>query len=115
MITFLGLNSIHTDKFNKDSLNYEKQLNSPIDEKLFDWELNDTAEKLLLYLKNYCQLTKNTPIQNEYNNYHYKLIVQRRVLNTNGKDKFSKLLNLGSKIHRFTITNHTMMENNDTL
>ena len=115
LITFLGLNSIHTDKFNKDSFNYEKQLNSPIDEKLFDWELNDTAEKLLLYLKNYCQLTKNTPIQNEYNNYHYKLIVQRRVLTTNGKDKFSKLLNLGSKIHRFTITNHTMMENNDTL
>ena len=48
MITFLGLNSIHTDKFNKDSLNYEK-LNSPIDEKLFDWELNDTAEKNHLF------------------------------------------------------------------
>ena len=61
MITFLGLNSIHTDKFNKDSLNYEK-LNSPIDEKLFDEEINDTAKKLHSYLINYCQLTKNTPI-----------------------------------------------------
>jgi hypothetical protein len=115
LITFLGLNSIDTDKFHKDSLNYEKQLNTPIDEKLFDEEINDTAEKLHSFLKNYCQSTKNTPIQNEYNIYHYKLIVQRRVLTTNGKDKFSKLLNLGSKIHRFTITNHTIMENRDTL
>jgi hypothetical protein len=115
LITFLGLNSIHTDKIHKDSSNYEKQLNSPIDEKLFDEEINDTAKKLHSYLINYCQITKNTPIQNEYNNYHYKLIVQRRILTTNGKDKFSKLLNLGSKIHRFTITNHTMMENRDTL
>ena len=54
-------------------------------EKLFDWEINDTTEKLHSYLINYCQLTKNTPVQNEYNNYHYKLIVQRRVLTTNGK------------------------------
>ena len=53
LITSLGLNSIYIDKFNKDSLNYEKQLNSPIDEKLFDWELNDTAEKIHLFLKNY--------------------------------------------------------------
>ena len=58
LITFLGLNSIHTDKIHKDSSNYEKQLNSPIDEKLFDEEINDTAKKLPSYLINNCQLTK---------------------------------------------------------
>jgi hypothetical protein len=115
LITFLGLNSINTDKFHKDSLNYEKQLNTPLDEKLFDEEINDTAEKLHLFLKNYCQSSKNTPIQSEYNNYHYKLIIQRRVLNTSGLEKFKNILNLGSKIHRFTITNNNIMENNETL
>ena len=30
MITSLGLNNINIDKFNKDSLNYEKTLNSPV-------------------------------------------------------------------------------------
>ena len=115
MITSLGLNSIHIDKFNKDSLNYEKQLNSPIDEKLFDWELNDTAEKIHLFLKNYCQSTVTTPIESEYNNYYYKLIIQRRVLNISGIDKFKNVLNLGTKIHRFSITNNNIMENNETL
>jgi hypothetical protein len=46
LITLLGLNNITVDKFNKDSLNYEKQLNNPVNENLLDNELNDTAEKL---------------------------------------------------------------------
>ena len=115
MITSLGLNNITIDKFNKDSLNYEKQLNSQVNENLLDKELNDTAEKLHLFLKNYCQSTVTTPIQTEYNNYYYKLIIQRRVMNISGLEKFKNVLNLGTKIHRFTITNNNIMENNETL
>ena len=92
MITSLGLNNITIDKFNKDSLNYEKQLNSPVNENLLDKELNDTAEKNHLFLKNYCQSTVTTPIQSEYNNYYYKLIIQRRALNISGLDKFKKCI-----------------------
>ena len=36
LITSLGLNNINIDKFNKDSLNYEKTLNSPIIENMLD-------------------------------------------------------------------------------
>ena len=82
---------------------------------MLDKELNDTAEKIHLFLKNYCELTKTTPIQNEYNNYYYRLIIQRRVLNITGLDKFKHVLNLGTKIHRFSITNNNIMENNETL
>jgi len=115
LITSLGINNISMDKFNRDSLNYEKQLNTPVNENLLDNELNDTAEKLHSFLKNYCQSTVTTPIQSEYNNYHYKLIIQRRVLNTSGLEKFKNILNLGKNIHRFTITNNDIMENNETL
>ena len=115
LITSLGLNNINIDKFNKDSLNYEKTLNSPIIENMLDKELNETAEKLHSYLKNYCQLTLTTPIETEYNKYYYKLIVQRRVLNFSGFEKFKQVLNLGTKIHRFSIANNNVMENNDTL
>jgi hypothetical protein len=115
LITSLGLNNISIDKYNKDSLNYEKKLNSPVNENTLDKELNDTAEKIYLFLKDYCQITKNTPIQNEYNNYYYKLIIQRRVLNISGLDKFKNVLNLGTKIHRFSITNNNIMENNESL
>ena len=82
---------------------------------MLDKELNDTAENIHLFLKNYCQLTKNTPIKNEYNNYYNRLIIQRRVLNITGSDKFKNVLNLGTKIHRFSITNNNIMENNETL
>ena len=115
LITSLGLNNITIDKYNKDSLNYEKQLNSPVNENMLDKELNDTAENIHLFLKNYCELTKNTPIQNEYNNYYYRLIIQRRVLNITGLDKFKHVLNLGTKIHRFSITKNNIMENNELL
>ena len=113
MITSLGLNNINIDKFNKDSLNYEKTLNSPIIENMLDKELNETAEKLHSYLKNYCQLTLTTPIETEYNKYYYKLIVQRRVLNISGLEKFKQVPNLNK--YRFSITNNNVMENNDTL
>ena len=42
-------------------------------------------------------------------------MVQRRVLNISGLEKFKQVLNLGTKIHRFSITNNNVMENNDTL
>ena len=62
------------------------------------------------------KLLVTTPIESEYNNRYYKLIIQRRVLNISGIDKFKNVLNLGTKIHRFSITNNNnIMENNETL
>jgi hypothetical protein len=67
LITSLGINDINIDKYNKDCINYDKQLNSPINFNILDEEIKETAEKLLKYLKNYCESTRSTPIQSTYN------------------------------------------------
>ena len=36
-------------------------------------------------------------------------------MNISGLEKFKNVLNLGTKIHRFSITNNNIMENNETL
>jgi hypothetical protein len=116
LITSLGLHNITFDKYNRDCLNYDKELNSPINVNMLDEEINETAEKIHSFLKNYCAITKTTPIQSQYTNYYYTLIKQRRNLNDNGVEKFQKLLNLGYKIHRFNpMINNTSIENNETL
>ena len=88
IITYQGLLNISRDKFYRDSINYEKQLNSPLIESSFENELNDTAEKLLNCLREYCQKSLESPKQSDYNNYYYKLIIQRRKVNDTGLQKF---------------------------
>jgi len=116
LITSLGINDINIDKYNKDCINYNNELNSPINFNKLDEEINETVEKLHKHLLNYCESTRSTPIQSGYNNYYYKLILQRRNLNDIGMEKFKLLLNLGYRIHRFNpVKNNSRMENNDTL
>jgi hypothetical protein len=114
LITSLGINDISIDKYNKDCINYDKQLKSPINFNILDEEIN--AEKLLIYLRNYCESTRSTPIQSTYNNYYYTLILQKRKLDDVGMEKFKLLLNIGYRIHRFNpVKNNSSIENNDTL
>lgn len=61
LITHLGLLNISPDKCNRDSINYEKQLNFPLIESSFDNELNGTAEKLLNFLRVYCEKSLDSP------------------------------------------------------
>jgi len=114
LITHIGLTDISTDKFHKDSLNYEKELNSPLIENLFEKELNETAENLLQFLKDYCKGTEERPLPSAYNPFYYKLIIQKRQINEKGINKFKELLNLGVKIHRFSTVNNNIIENNET-
>ena len=115
LITHQGLLNISPDKFHRDSINYEKQLNSPLIESSFDNELKDTAEKLLKFLRVYCQKSLESPKQSDYNNYYYTLIIQRRKVNDAGLQKFQQLLNLGVRIHRFNPINNSTIENYDSL
>jgi len=114
LITSLGINDISIDKYNKDCINYDKQLKSPINFNILDEEIN--AEKLLIYLRNYCESTRSTPIQSTYNHYYYTLMLQKRKLDDVGMEKFKLLLNIGYRIHRFNpVKNNSSIENNDTL
>ena len=63
LITHLGLRNISPDKFHRDSINYEKQLNSPLIESSFDNELNGTAEKLLILKSILCEKSLDSPKQ----------------------------------------------------
>ena len=58
LITYLGLKDVNIDKFHRDSINHDRELNTPINEKLFESDLNKTAEDLLIFLRNYCEETK---------------------------------------------------------
>ena len=40
LITSLGINDISIDKYNKDCINYDKQLKSPINFNILDEEIN---------------------------------------------------------------------------
>ena len=59
-----------------------------------DNTINSELIKRSAYNKNiinYCAITKTTPIQSQYTNYYYTLIKQRRNLNDNGIQKFTKI------------------------
>lgn len=115
IITYEGLLNISMEKFHRDSINYEKQLNSPLIESSFENELNDTAGKLLNFVREYCEKSLQSPMDSDYNKYYYKLIIQRRKVNYNGLEKFRQLLNLGIRIHRYNPVNNSTIENNDEL
>ena len=114
LITYLGLKDVNIDKFHRDSINHDRELNTPINEKLFESDLNKTAEDLLIFLRNYCEETKKNPIVSQYNNYYYSLIIQRRTINDLGITKFEKLLNLSTRIHRYSPIKNSIIENNDS-
>ncbi len=51
-------------------------------------------QKNYFFKRNNCQSTETTQIQTEYNSYYSKLIIQRRVTNISGLEKFKNVLNL---------------------